>query len=573
MTALLTLFNARLGAWLGNPKKDSWKNFGPQWGLLYLASKMLGRTNDQSDYVYVSDGGHFEDLGVYELVRRRCRFIVVCDGGADPKFTLKDLGNMIRKVRIDFGVPIEIDLEALRPRGDDRRSGSHVAVGKIRYGDVDGDVAPDPSADADPTFHPDRDEGLLVYIKAGLTGDEPPDLLNYAAEHPDFPNQSTLNQFFTESQFESYRALGYHSAVAALGDAIDRPGRAAATNREFFAAVYDLWYPPPPDFTRNYIELNRDYVAVQEALRTEPQLRFLSAELFPEDQGNQDLLGGAGGRRTPEVRNGERHMILQMLTVLENSWFGLHLDRYRRHPVHNGWMEVYRRWLTLPAVRANWESLKSEFSHVFQQAVEDLLAEERRWAVEAETLPFEGPSIAERKRRLHRFLRMPGGLGSPADLVAAAAAVRAFVAVLRPEELGAVGHLLDAGTHASVPLEIELEAAKMTVRKLTAVAAGPDSEPALGDRLTALIRKYLTADALSEPRRTAVALNSVLSLALLDSLHLDEVGALLKKLNVPWFKQLLGRRARQLREEIGGRVPSNEGLDALLRILTNNPAP
>src|SRR5260370_40859929 len=116
VTALLTLFNARLGAWLGNPRRSCWQAKGPRSSFEHLFRELFGRTDDRYEYVYLSDGGHFENLGVYELVRRRCRFIILCDGGADPNFTLQDLGNLIRKVRVDFGVRIEIDVSGLQRR-------------------------------------------------------------------------------------------------------------------------------------------------------------------------------------------------------------------------------------------------------------------------------------------------------------------------------------------------------------------------------------------------------------------------------------------------------------------------
>ena len=79
---LLTVFNVRLGWWLQNPARpEVWRKEGPRWGIRYLLSELAGMANDRSKYVYVSDGGHFENLGIYELVRRRCRFIVACDAG------------------------------------------------------------------------------------------------------------------------------------------------------------------------------------------------------------------------------------------------------------------------------------------------------------------------------------------------------------------------------------------------------------------------------------------------------------------------------------------------------------
>lgn len=243
ITALLTVFNVRLGAWVGNPRRTSWTRFSPRVGLWHLLHEALGRTNARSHYVYLSDGGHFENLGAYELIRRRCRFILLCDAGADPDFGLVDLGNLVRKVRIDLGVRIDIDVRALRPQGDDRRSARHVAVGKIRYGDVDR-VGGTKASDADDRqFNADNDDGILVYIKPVMTGDEPADLLNYSKLHPTFPHQSTLDQFFTESQFESYRALGYHSLKAAMSeDALFTfRKRAPGLPRDLFRSLFDYW--------------------------------------------------------------------------------------------------------------------------------------------------------------------------------------------------------------------------------------------------------------------------------------------------------------------------------------------
>jgi hypothetical protein len=149
----------------------------------------LGQTSDQSEYVYLSDGGHFENLGLYEMVRRRCRLIVVLDSGCDPDFGFEDLGNALRKIRIDQRIPIDFDdmpMQLLRERK--RRW----ATATIRYSLVDGSVA----------------DGRLVYVKPMLMGNEPPDVLSYATANPAFPHQSTGDQWFDESQTESYRTLG-----------------------------------------------------------------------------------------------------------------------------------------------------------------------------------------------------------------------------------------------------------------------------------------------------------------------------------------------------------------------------
>lgn len=196
MAFLLTVFDARLGWWLGNPLKDkAWSRVGPDVGLFRLLAELFAGTDDKSNYVYLSDGGHFDNMGLYELVRRRCRFIIASDGGADLERTFGGLANAIRKCRTDFGVPISIELDGFQFGEPDEYGQVHGAVGTIHYDAVD----------------PGAPNGTLLFLKTILTGDEPTDVLNYQAANPEFPNQSTADQFFDESQFESYRALGFHT--------------------------------------------------------------------------------------------------------------------------------------------------------------------------------------------------------------------------------------------------------------------------------------------------------------------------------------------------------------------------
>jgi hypothetical protein len=130
---------------------------------------------------------------------------VACDAGADPDYAFDDLGNAIRKCREDIGVEIEVDTTTLIPKrsganGDKKLTAQHCVLGTIHY-----DMA-DPVDPADPT----GGKGVFVYIKASLTGNEPADVLNYQTCHATFPHQSTVDQWFSESQFESYRRLGQH---------------------------------------------------------------------------------------------------------------------------------------------------------------------------------------------------------------------------------------------------------------------------------------------------------------------------------------------------------------------------
>ena len=136
MTFLLTLFNARLGAWLGNPGaagRWTWRRSDPLMGAAPLLREMFGRTTDVNPYVYLSDGGHFENLGLYEMVARRCRWIVVSDAGCDADYAFQDLGNAIRKIRIDLGIPIEFPAGVAIDKAHAGNGNRHGALGVIRY--------------------------------------------------------------------------------------------------------------------------------------------------------------------------------------------------------------------------------------------------------------------------------------------------------------------------------------------------------------------------------------------------------------------------------------------------------
>ncbi|MEP6957833.1 MAG: patatin-like phospholipase family protein [Nitrospirota bacterium] len=199
VTLLLTLFNVRLGWWLGNPGEageHTYTRSCPEFAVGPLLAEAFGFTNEQKRYIYLSDGGHFENLGLYEMVLRRCHCILVVDGGCDEKVEFQDLGNAIRKIRIDLGIDIGINLERLRFQSQTKQSGGHYAIGTIWYSRMD----------------PDAPDGILIYLKPSLSGDEPVDILEYATHHGQFPHEPTTDQFFDESQFESYRQLGEHIA-------------------------------------------------------------------------------------------------------------------------------------------------------------------------------------------------------------------------------------------------------------------------------------------------------------------------------------------------------------------------
>ena len=202
---LMTLFNFRLGWWLANPRKplvcpSQHNTPTPPFGLVYLLRELFGLSDDTSNYVCLSDGGKFDNMGLYELVRRRCKHIVICDAEQDTNMVFEGIGNAIAKCRTDFGAEINLELRPLIPDPDTGLSADHFRAGTIRY--------PAPPGTPPGQAFGRKYEGTIVYLKSTLVGDETGDILHHKRTYPDFPQDSTLNQWFTESQFESYRRLG-----------------------------------------------------------------------------------------------------------------------------------------------------------------------------------------------------------------------------------------------------------------------------------------------------------------------------------------------------------------------------
>lgn len=190
----LALFNVRLGYWIRKPGTLVC-GLKARPGLPYLLREMFGWANEKRPYVNVSDGGHIENLGVYELLRRRCKYIVAIDGEQDAKMTFHGLTTLQRLAAIDLGVKIDIGVDALR-LSDKGLSHSHFAFCRIRY--------PQDKRDGKESY------GYMIYLKLSLTGNEGEFIRRYRLDEPDFPHHSTADQFFTEAQFEAYRSLGEH---------------------------------------------------------------------------------------------------------------------------------------------------------------------------------------------------------------------------------------------------------------------------------------------------------------------------------------------------------------------------
>lgn len=273
---LMGMFNIRLGWWLGNTNKKGarrdWFGLGrpyftkpsPTIAIMPLISETFGRTDKERLFVNVSDGGHFENLGLYEMVLRRCKFILLSDAAADNTFAFDDLANAIEKCEVDLGVKIEFEngikipsrsLVSSKKKKKKARikrewDALRYAVARIKYPE---NTREDPAGD-----------GLLLYIKPSFHGNEPVELKHYAEAHPTFPHQSTGDQMFDEKQFEAYRELGYFTmmrmldelkpARGDLGSIIDGVTRIAArqttnsrparqSDAAFYKAMAELFRP------------------------------------------------------------------------------------------------------------------------------------------------------------------------------------------------------------------------------------------------------------------------------------------------------------------------------------------
>lgn len=203
LSLVMSLLNLRLGVWVENP--------GLGWRLRHLVAIVFQPNlwipalydsfipfalNEQSGFVELSDGGHFENLAVYELIRREVDIIFVSDAAADKDFTFTDLANLIEKVRLDFGAQIMIDIDPMIPKYDKQilyglkyfaKQGHKIGKIKYRSGKT----------------------GVLVYIKSTITLDLNADIYAYKHRHDEYPDEPTSDQVFDENQFEAYRELGY----------------------------------------------------------------------------------------------------------------------------------------------------------------------------------------------------------------------------------------------------------------------------------------------------------------------------------------------------------------------------
>jgi len=212
---LMALFNVRLGVWLPNPavRFESSISAGERMrrgeaapevsgsvdrdsrlrrpGTLYILREALGLNSLAQRYVYVTDGGHFENLGLVEVLRRGCGQVVCLDAAGGQPTDFGTISEAIALARSDLGVEIDLNLDNLKPGVDGESESDHVC-GSILY--------------------PNGETGVLVFARAAMPRDAPQDTKGYQRVDPRFPHHSTADQFFNERTFEAYRGLGAHAA-------------------------------------------------------------------------------------------------------------------------------------------------------------------------------------------------------------------------------------------------------------------------------------------------------------------------------------------------------------------------
>ncbi|MBL7826964.1 MAG: hypothetical protein JNJ57_10065 [Saprospiraceae bacterium] len=239
LSVLMTVFNARLGFWISNPRILE-KSRAIVWWPVYFFRELLGRIGSSNTMINISDGGHIENLGVYELLRRGCRLIVAFDAGEDKLYSFADLNNLIIRARNELGLEIrfrkdEQPEELILPRPSQVYSKKRFAIADIYQWWEDQKVI-DPATQKETSnivnFAEPKKIGTFVYVKSSVLAPSGKPVLSdqgseddrrkygtykYKIYHPDFPHEPTSDQFFDEIQWEAYYQLGQYIGADVLG--------------------------------------------------------------------------------------------------------------------------------------------------------------------------------------------------------------------------------------------------------------------------------------------------------------------------------------------------------------------
>ena len=207
VSLLKVLLNLRMGYWVPNPGHADQARRPNHFAPGLAEALAIGR-DEQDPFVLLEDGGHFDNLGLYELVRRRLRLILVCDAGADAGARLSDLHRVLRRAELDFGarttfedeqayLDVVPDRDASYPEGGSIARRAHL-IGRLRYAD--------------------GTTGTLIYLKSALVPGMRFSELGYGSRRKGFPQESTVDQFFDEEQFDAHRRLGCELARRLIGE-------------------------------------------------------------------------------------------------------------------------------------------------------------------------------------------------------------------------------------------------------------------------------------------------------------------------------------------------------------------
>ena len=177
LSIIYTLLNVRLGSWIRNPRPSTnpfTKKLLSDSPFLLYWKEMFGLASHDDGQIYLSDGGHYENLGLYELLRRRCKYIIAISADnddLDASFDMGNLGRAVRHARVDFGV--EVKMGPLVPLLHNHETGeteSYFAAGEIIF----------PNGRPPGTKDPEREKGTIIFIKSGILKDKlPADVLDY----------------------------------------------------------------------------------------------------------------------------------------------------------------------------------------------------------------------------------------------------------------------------------------------------------------------------------------------------------------------------------------------------------
>jgi hypothetical protein len=323
---LLAVFNPRPCCWFANPAtKQQEGRFSPPVAFPVLLKELLGRVDDTSAFVEISDGRLFENLGVYELVRRRCRLVIASDAEEDPEVRLENLQKLIRLCEVDFGVKFSIDASLLDRDPRTGRSEHPCAVGRIEYGN--GSL------------------GTLIYMKASLPEKAGASILQHQSEHSASPHETSVHQLFNEDQFETYRKLGYECAKRTFRDAaLDAVDDFSL--EQFAQQLTDIWTPAKRSAaspTSNTTALSR----LWQTLGTDPNLLRLSNEILchtPPRPGPPSVITAR-----------EYYFCSEILQLMEDAYLDLHLDDAWDDAGNAGWKDLFLKLSRSATFRIVWE--------------------------------------------------------------------------------------------------------------------------------------------------------------------------------------------------------------------------